>query len=197
MILGIASLGEGTWRVRSKTMVWVVHMAGGALGGSITAAALWLALTPLRTFTPSLVLAAILGLILVWVLLIDLGVIRRPFRVGQVPSTWPRRFGALGAYWRYGLVLGSGLLVYVPHAATYSLFATAALLNSPVLALLAGGSFGLGRTLLIGPASFAADGASRILFRSSGSHLTSSRLSVLLTSLLATAVLFAFSAPLA
>jgi hypothetical protein len=128
-----------------------LHALGGATGGATAAGVLWLAFTPIRTLLPTWIAAtlfAVAGLASVGV---DLGWWQAPIHSEQVPKVWFGRFGPTRSYALYGLTLGAGVLTHVPYAITFTVFAACTMSASIVPAVLAGLSYGVGRTFPVGP----------------------------------------------
>jgi hypothetical protein len=156
MIHGIAPLVEGNRDKRLALATWSLHVLGGSVGGMMVGATLWVALAPLRSWTPLPVRAALLVVLIITGLADPLsrGRVRLlPSRQIQVPQAWYKRYGPPSAYFRYGLVLGSGIWTYIPNALVYVAFGGASLLLSFGGAVVAGSAFGVGRTLVVGPAA--------------------------------------------
>lgn len=167
MILGITSLGEGRTRLSTRIQLAALHAAGGIIGGTAMVIALIVASTPIRTLVAHDPKIAVVAGLLVVLVLIDLRVVDKRSRRGQVPATWARRHGRGKAFVLYGVQLGAGLVTYVPYGVTYGVFAVAAVLLPVPQALLVGALFGLGRTLSVGLASLApVEPLSRLLYRS-------------------------------
>jgi hypothetical protein len=170
MMLVMASLGEGRNPLGVRARLWLAHLLGGVVGGTGAVLALWLLASPLRTMLPELFSLALVFALLVAGSARDLGLLEFPKLGRQVPATWLARYGPARSFAFFGVFLGSGLLTHVPYAITYGVFGAAALTLPLPHALLAGAAFGIGRTVLVGPASFAIEPASRILYRSAAAR---------------------------
>lgn len=189
MILGLTALGEGRMPTRTRISTWALHMAGALVGGLAAAVGLWLLLSPVRALLPAVVLVAVVVTCAAVAIGVDLGWVRLNMAVRQVPAVWFGRYGPQRSYALYGLMFGSAFSVLRPFAVTYPLFASIALLADLQTALLAGMLFGVGRAVIVGPASYAATAVSRLLFRDLRMHRVWAAVSVLLTIALAFVVL--------
>lgn len=151
MVHGIASLvqGEGP-HPRGALRASLAYVLGGVIGGALTVGTLWLLAVPVRTLLPSRVVDSIAIVVLVLAVLQDLGRLRLPHRRTQVPQRWLQQLGPGRAYYRYGLLLGSGLLTAAPYGITFAIMTAAALRLEAGDALVVGALFGLGRTATIG-----------------------------------------------
>jgi hypothetical protein len=177
MVLGLTALGEGRMPTSMRIQMAVLHTAGGLVGGALGFGAVWLLLTPIRTFgtatavvITSAVAFAAVGL--------DVGVLRPRRRGRQVSPAWYTRYGPRRSYLYFGAVLGAAIGTIRPFAVSYVVFCAAALWLPLHLALLAGALFGLGRTGIIGPASLRATTCSRVLYRARHAHAAWSVVSV-------------------
>lgn len=191
MIQGIASPGGGgtLQGTGTRAAMWLAHLIGGALGGSLIAIVAWVLLTPIRTLLPAPSAAVVVVGIGFLSALIDLRIISRPLHGRQVPSVWYRRYGPVRAYWMFGFFLGGGLTAHVPHAATYSAFAAMSMLTSLPQAIIVGVTFGVARTLVIGPAALLPGMSARVLYTSRSSRWAIPKLSAGLSGLLIVVVL--------
>lgn len=118
------------------------------------AAAIWLALTSVRTLVPEEVaLAAVLAIAIVTVLA-EMDRVTIPRQPRQVPQSWYATHGAIRSYALYGLWLGAALATNVTYAVEYLVFLGAGLLLPLPEALATGAAFGFGRTALVGPLGF-------------------------------------------
>jgi hypothetical protein len=186
MLLGMTALGEGGGPLKgSRTRMAVSHMAGGVVGGASVAAVAWLLATPVRTLVPAVARVGIVVAVAALAVLIDLGLVRKSHRLGQVPRDYARKWGMTKAYALYGARFGAAFTTLVPYAATYTLFAALTLTLPLGSAALGGALFGLGRTILIGPGSLVATRLSSFLFRGSGVRQKWIAVSFVLSALLA------------
>lgn len=153
MAHGVGFLGQGasTWR-RGTTIG--VHVAAAAVGGLMTAAAVWIVLTPVRTLLPDSAVVAVLVAAMLCAALIDLGILQWQLPGHQVPQTWLARHGALRAYAMYGALLGSGLATYVNYAVVLGVFAIVGCTLSLSAAVATGALFGAARAGTVALASF-------------------------------------------
>jgi hypothetical protein len=162
------------------------HVAGGVAGGAATAALVWLGLTPVRTLLPGSLVAVVLAAVVGAALVADLrpvGPVRRRGR--QVPQEWAERSGPYLGFFRYGAVLGAGLVTYVPVALVYVVWAAVGLLLSLSGALVCGTVFGFARAFAVALASLAPRRSAAVLFRGAGAH----RVLPLVSAVLSAAVL--------
>jgi hypothetical protein len=189
MILGIASLGKGRLGKSKRVELWGIHVLGSVIGGGVAGVSGWALAVPARTFLPAFARLALLMAILLASTLIDGGILRRPTTGPQVPPTWTRRYGLMPAFALYGMWLGAGFLTRVHHGAVIGVFSVAALLFPPGPALVTGALFGLGRAFAVGVGALAPTQASRILYRSTGSHWLWPKVSLIVTGLLGATVL--------
>lgn len=136
-----------------QVRVALSHLTGGAVGGAVTAAALWLLATPLRTLLPQPAVRAITVIVALIAFCSDLRLLRLPSVHRQLPRTWVHRFGESRLYLLYGAVLGTGLLTFAPYALTFAVLAYLSLQQSLSFAVGAGALMGLGRTVFVGPLS--------------------------------------------
>jgi hypothetical protein len=147
MLASITPLGErGRSRRWGVTAAWYATgcLAGGALLGALAALVSLAVGGVLHGF--ALLLVA-LALCVVGVV-VDLGVgdLRPPGPHRQVNEDWLHRYRGWVIGLGFGVQLGLGVTTIVTTAALYSALAVAALV-SPMTALVAGASFGLGRAL--------------------------------------------------
>jgi hypothetical protein len=164
MILGLTALGEGSMPLRTRLETALMHMLGAAVGGTFTASLLWLAATPIRTLLPTAVSVGIVILVAIVAIAIDLRLVPGASRGKQVPSPWLGRYGPQRAYALYGLKFGAAFGTLRPFAVIYPTFAALALLVSLPTAVLCGAVFGIGRTAIVGPASFKSVWTSKALY---------------------------------
>lgn len=169
MILGISAL------VRERGAVGVgaasMHVFGGAVGGLVMGFLLWLAATPLRTFSPpparNVLAITIVGLA-VWK---DIH-FRTRGHGKQVPSRWLARFGPHLGFLLYGAVFGAAFFSHVPYGIVLPVLLVPSILyHDPVLAVTVAGMFGAARALLVAVGSVAPDATSRILYRGTNPRL--------------------------
>lgn len=184
MILGLTALGEGRMPLRTRIEMSTGHTVGGMVGGTAASAILWLAFTPIRTLFPDAVSAVSVATTAVVAILVDTRLLRTRSHGSQVPPVWLARHGPTRSYAMYGFMLGSGFATARPYAVIYAVFLALALLSPFPQALMGGALFGLGRTALIGPASFRATAISLLLYRSPRSRRVWSTVSVMLSAAL-------------
>lgn len=127
------------------------HTAGGALGGLVMAATLWLLLTPLRTFAPMAAQVGLLVALAVAAALADFGVINPPRQRRQVPQSWFGRYGPVRSYALYGLWLGAALGTNLTYMVELVVLVGSALLLPVQETMIVGAVFGLGRTAPVAP----------------------------------------------
>lgn len=132
--------------IRFSALATSLHALGGAIGGALTVLGLWLILTPVRTLLGGIILTFMAAFIALGSLTADLGGSGRRRNPRQVPARWVGRYGPLSAYFRYGLMLGSGVLTHIPNYLGPACLFTAALVLPFDRALLVGASFGMSRT---------------------------------------------------
>jgi hypothetical protein len=120
----------------------VAHLVGLLMGGIVTYGIAALIGRAFITNSPEhkIVGAAIVGLS--WLTLIG----RLPQSGWQVPPGWMANHLVFGA-WRYGLVLGTGLLTKAPYAAWLGSLVIVVGLGAPLLSLSMGVAYGFGRWL--------------------------------------------------
>lgn len=181
MILGLTALGEGRTPLRTRISMSLAHAAGGMAGGALTAAAVWLALTPLRTLLPPSVGVVAMAAVCIAALAADLGLWLVRSRMPQVPQTWLARFGPARAYGSYGAVLGAAFATPHPYAVVYPLFLAMALFVPLPVALACGVLFGGARSLAATVFSYRATAISWAIYRRPGAPRTASICSALLT----------------
>jgi hypothetical protein len=181
MALGLTALGEGRMPARMRLEASAAHSLGGVIGGGVVAAGLWLAATPIRTLFPSPVPELVVSIIAIAAVAIDANLLKLQNRSGQVPAVWYGRYGPQRSYAMYGFLFGAGFATLRPHAVIYTVFAALALLAPLPAAALGGAVFGLGRTVVIGPASLRATAVSWLLYRSPRVHRVWSAVSIVLS----------------
>jgi hypothetical protein len=164
MILGLTALGEGRMPLRIRLETALTHVLGAMAGGALMALGVWLAATPLRTLAPTEVSIGVVVLVAVVAVGIDLRVIPGAGRGKQVPSPWLKRYGPQRAYALYGLKFGAAFSTLRPFAVVYPVVAAVGLLVSLPMALVCGAVFGIGRTAIVGPASFKSVWTSQALY---------------------------------
>lgn len=113
-------------------------------------------MTPIRTLAPSLVVRILAIVLIALFVAKDLRLVSVPSVRRQVPQSWVRRFGLSNSYFLYGLVLGAGILTFVPYAAVLSLIGLLSLQASLSFAIAGGACLGVGRTVFLSPLSRAA-----------------------------------------
>lgn len=133
------------------------YTLGATVGGGLTGASLaylsGLALNPFilnESHIPS-----ITGLLAVFYALheMDIASLPHPQRRKQVPSKWRHRFHPYLTTCLYGLMLGTGLLTYIPTASYFILVFAAAVSGSPATGALILSVYGAARALLLWPSS--------------------------------------------
>lgn len=147
MLASITPLGErGRSRRWGVTAAWYATgcLAGGALLGALAA----LVSVGIGGWLQGAHLLLVSLMLCVGGVLVDLGVagLRPPGPHRQVNEDWLHRYRGWVIGLGFGVQLGLGVTTIVTTAALYSALAVAALV-SPVTALVAGISFGLGRAL--------------------------------------------------
>jgi hypothetical protein len=170
MILGMTALGEGRMPALTRLEMSVAHALGGALGGALMAALVWLAATPVRTILSSPVPEFVVAGAAVVAVGIDTHLLHVHNRTGQVPAVWFARYGPQRSYAIYGFLFGAAFATLRPFAVIYAIFLALGMLVGFPAAVFGGALFGLGRTVLIGPASLRATGAALVLYRAPGVH---------------------------
>ena len=109
MALGLISLGRE--EPKKRTVAGVAHIVGAATGGAAVGAVLGL-------MGSMLLLSRWRFMIIVVSVTVALGLSitgRSVGRFRQVPRDWARRIGACRAYGSWGVMLGSGILTFVPY----------------------------------------------------------------------------------
>jgi hypothetical protein len=150
---------------RTRVVMAVAHFVGGVAGGAVGAVAVWLVASPLRTILPLSAREGIVAAVALVAVLMELRILKVRGRQGQVDARWYRKFGPVRAYAAYGLMLGSAIATLRPFAFVYPVLAATGLLVPFPDAVLCGAVFGLGRTVLLGPASYRATFFSCVLHR--------------------------------
>lgn len=170
MLLGMTGLGEIRTPNPTRLVMGLSHTVGGLLGGAGTVAAAWVTLIPARIVIQGPALKICLTLVLALAVLVDLGLLQWRDRRGQANPEWRVRFGHIRSYFLYGFLFGSGWLTLKPSATYYAVIAVAAGYLPLGHAVLAGALFGIGRTILVYPASYRATAVSLVIARGRHSY---------------------------
>lgn len=184
MMSGIASLVQGDSK-KPATRLWFIHLLGATIGGVLSVTVLWMLAAPIRSLVPLWAAIAMTSIVAIASILSDLRVVSLKGSERQVNRSWTRQFGAVGGYFRFGLMLGAGLLTFVPFAVLFSTFTLASTMLSLPSAAAVGALYGLGRTLLVGPGAALPSNPSTLLpTLLARSHMALPRVSALLSLLL-------------
>jgi hypothetical protein len=151
MIFVIVPLGKAASDVRNWLIRVLVYVAASTLGGALVGVFTGLLGMLVYSLVPGPTLAWPVILLAVFALLYALHeayVLRlpQPERHWQVPNAWIRRWPVLGTA-LFGLLLGTGMLTFIPFTSYYVLLAWEAGTGSLLLATALGATYGLVRGL--------------------------------------------------
>ncbi|HMA36922.1 MAG TPA: hypothetical protein VKY74_20880 [Chloroflexia bacterium] len=148
MISAIMPLGQRHRHWTFWTARGILYIAATTGSGAVTGALAGLAGAGLQRVFPFTLLAAVAILLGGAYGLHELGVWRlpQPQRAWQVPNRWIAQRPLLGAV-AFGLVIGTGVLTFIPFTSFYLLLAWEVLTASPAAGALLGGLYGLARAL--------------------------------------------------
>jgi hypothetical protein len=149
MAHGLASLGEGRQHRQIGLVTSAVHVVGGALGGMLAGASVWLAMSAVRTLVPQAGKTALLVAAVVAAVAVDLGVVNARIPGRQVPATWRARYGMPRSYLGYGATLGAGVATYVNYAVVLVVFGVLGLFLPLGAAAVGGAAFGSARAATV------------------------------------------------
>lgn len=137
-------------RGRYSYAILPAHILGGVLGSAAVAWLAWIVATPLRTLVNRPVRIGVAAATALIAAGLDWRGHNPRRNMRQVPQSWLGRYGALSAYFRYGLVLGSSIGTYEPSYLVASSIIGASLLLPTFPAVAVGVSFGATRCALVG-----------------------------------------------
>jgi hypothetical protein len=125
------------------------HAVGGIVGGALGIGALAALVSIPLAMVGTAVGMALIIVVGATAIVADLQLITLPFNHRQVRASLMRTIVPAAAMFRYGLVLGSGLLTYLPYAAIATVATWAAAGWGAPAAVGAGAAFGFGRTAAV------------------------------------------------
>lgn len=144
-------LGQGRKTQATYHMALGAHAFGSVISGAIAGGIAGLIGSYLRMPLSSSVLWMGMASLSVTLALREFGWVRFP--VPQVPrqtaKMWRARFGPVGAAWRWGLDLGSGLTTFVTFSGYWLVLVAVIVQGVPIYGASVIGLFGLGRALAV------------------------------------------------